>query len=159
MKTLITLFAWLWTLNCVAQVLQPEVLTSGSATQELHTGYLSWNIGDWITETYVGTTTLEQGFLHAFDISKEITTNVQYEVLPEVSVWPNPTKSYFQVHVEGLLTEEVHLVDNYGRVIGIWKVTDQHQRFDISQFPSGQYYVLVRGRDAIHSSEIISITH
>ncbi len=159
MKTLICLFAWLLTLNCFAQVLQPEVLTSGSATQELHAGYLSWNIGDWITETYVGSTTLEQGFLHAFDLRQEITTNVQYEVLPRVSVWPNPTKSHFQIQVEGPLPEEVLLVDNYGKAVGIWKVTNQHQRFDISEFPSGQYYVLMRNQDAIHSSEIISITH
>lgn len=158
MKTLICLSALFFTMNSFAQVLQPEVLTSGSMSMPLQSGYLTWNVGDWMTETYVGEITIEQGFLHAFDIRPEVTTNIKYESRPSVSVWPNPTKSYFQIQMDDDLADEVLLVDNHGQVISIWKVTEQLQRFDISRFPSGQYYVLLRSQNSIHSSAIITIT-
>ena len=159
MKTTICLFAWFFTLTSFAQVLHPEALTTGSASQQLQNGYLSWNVGDWMIETYEGATTLEQGFLHAFEFQTEITTNVRYEVLPRASVWPNPAKSHFEVNMEDQLPEEVLLVDNYGQVITNWEVKAQHQSFDISRFPSGQYYVLLRSQGMTTSYATISIIH
>lgn len=69
--------------------------------------------------------------------------NSQSSILnSQLKVYPNPTRGIVNVEGEGLLNIEVY--DNVSRRVVSKNAVSNHEQFDLSDYPSGIYYIRVR---------------
>lgn len=71
----------------------------------------------------------------------------------QLLVFPNPTNSVVRIegNTEGI--HDVYLIDNQGRLIGNWKLNENHQ-LDLSAFSTGHYYLRFIGTNGVMNQKI-----
>ncbi len=142
-----------------AQVMESTAITTAGGHYHLANANLTWIVGEWMTETHIGSHIIEQGFLHPFtSVMSEATSN-KLLTIARAKVWPNPTTNIFQIDGHASLPAHVLLIDNLGRIGRQWLWTISDQRFNIDLIPSGQYHLFVKEGKAIKMYAPISINH
>ncbi len=74
-----------------------------------------------------------------------------------VSIFPNPTNGIFTLEISNYDNSDfsIELVDIFGRIVYIKKLTDKTMTFDISKQPQGFYYLKVYNRQMILNKKIL----
>jgi len=75
-----------------------------------------------------------------------IDLGIEEAILEEVKVFPNPAIDYINIdlpQLENQQTLQVSIFDGFGRQLQVVDTANKLQQIDISNFPSGMYYVLV----------------
>jgi len=96
-----------------------------------------------------------------FWAKKEKISSIEIEA---IKVFPNPTSSYVQVEIPPLpsATGELQLINAQGQIMlrqSINTEIPQTESFDLSEFPTGMYWMHLRNRDQVIAQEKIIVTH
>lgn len=140
-----------------AQSDNQHIITPNGSEQKGESLYLTWTLGDLVTEAQVTTTGMvTQGFqqptlqVYPFtegDEGKEITQDPQITVRAsslDVAVYPNPFNEEITVNVNNEEKEYyIDLLDATGRLISRNKVSSPQETLNLSKLPSAEYLLRV----------------
>ncbi|MFC2130567.1 right-handed parallel beta-helix repeat-containing protein [Bacteroidota bacterium] len=74
-----------------------------------------------------------------------------------IMVYPNPTDGLIIIDIikPDLLPLSIEIIDIFGRVVKKEIINEIHNRFDLSQFPNGHYYLTIRNNNIFTSKKFI----
>lgn len=145
MKNTLLIYIFFSLNYCFSQTITQEVISFTGGHYISNEGSLQFNIGEVLTESYQNPTAfLLQGFEQGnYDkVSVEQISNVLNNVL----IFPNPTKSIVNVILELPISFEIEILDISGKIIG--KVVAKHSTMiDMTEFSSGMYIINIKSID------------
>jgi hypothetical protein len=71
-------------------------------------------------------------------------------------IYPNPTKDVITIHVEEkMIGATVELLDLNGRVLNTSKIEQSSTLFDLSEFPSGTYFICINNNELRQMKKLV----
>ena len=128
-----------------------------------------WDFGD-------GTTSSDSAPQHSYSMSgyyvvtqiasnncstdtlrKQVSVLVGNEVFidDEIKVYPNPTKDFFVIELNGSTAKQIRIHDLNGKTLNSLSVNSKREKIDIRQFSSGTYIIEITSNDWIKRMRII----
>jgi cytochrome c peroxidase len=98
-------------------------------------------------------------FNKRFTYSKVISVENKSLNTPEITVYPNPTAHQITVNLGNLSvknTTELQLINATGQIVFVKnKLVNNLETIDLSAFPSGQYFILIKSNGKVISKKLI----
>lgn len=143
MKKSITIILILLGAVTNAQQIKISSVDSGGASSSNGSLNMVYTLGEVVVqEKTSGTFQISEGF-----ISPNIFNTVgidEYTTLAGVQIFPNPTADFLSVSFETVSKYEISVFDMYGKLIQNKKTDEQKTVLQLSQLPSGIYWVLIK---------------
>ena len=126
-----------------AQSISPQVVaTSGNTTQN-GSVILEQTIGEPLTASQTaGSNMLTQGF-HQPAVSA---VGVEEWAQVNVTLFPNPSPDYAEIHVPSLLYSEYAVYDAAGRLVAQQPLESDQFKINIQDYESGVYKLMLKGK-------------
>ena len=102
-----------------------------------------------------GSTT--DGFIYRFDLSS-LTINTEELVNNgKFLIYPNPTSDQLTVSFPLLETLDLKIINSLGATVFVKKIESKNSinQIDVSELPSGIYFITIKAKDFIHSTKLI----
>jgi hypothetical protein len=127
----------------VAQSLAPEVIATSGTSFNNGTSQLDWTLGEPATLTHnTGSNNLTQGF-HQPNLS--VTAINTLETTFSVTIFPNPSTDYIQIHFKDLKTNvTIELFSSDGKLLESKKINNNEIRLDMTSYKAGAYLLSVK---------------
>ena len=142
-----------------AQTLTPQVVSVAGTSADNGDVYLSWTIGQTVSQTFSADTLMltqgfEQGEVSVTPISEGLKT-----LEADVRVYPNPVQSRLSVdfHSSGNETVRLRLMNLSGRVVlnrAVTSFSNTHE-INLSQVPSGTYLLKVSVENKVKTFKVV----
>ena len=125
-----------------SQSLTPQVYASSGSHFTSAAAQLSFTIGEPLTSTYTGATTMvTQGFHQPDKNTAGINQNEDFVF----NIYPNPTQNYIIISYsdESIKNYTVDLIDQLGQVLATRVLSGNNQQIDVSTLAAGNYHLRV----------------
>ena len=125
-----------------SQSLTPQVYASSGSHYTSAAAQLSFTIGEPLTSTYTGATTMvTQGFHQPDKNTAGINENEDFIF----NIYPNPTQNYVTISYsdESIKKYTVDLIDQLGQIVATRILTGNNQQIDVSTLAAGNYHLRV----------------
>ena len=160
MKTILITMLYLCLYGTLhAQIMDKEVITSNGGSYTINNIHFDWTLGEFMTETYEHSLTLEQGFLHQSNENSITTSNKEDNRIHKNSlIFPNPASHSFRVQSVKKYDKVALLMPN-GSPLQEWSKSSDNSIIQIQDIPSGVYLVVLKNQNEIIDQSPIIITH
>jgi len=139
MKKIVILFLiWVSLSNLRAQIISPDIITSGGDFYSSSTAMLSFSEG----------VVIEESFLPSANSIQNTGT-----VPDPIKIYPNPATT--NLTIETLQKSEIGILNMEGQLIKCIGADENHTDIDISAFPVGMYIVKIVGEKGMQVGKVI----
>ncbi len=136
------------------QILEREVISSGGNTIASSKVELSVTIGEPICKTHETTDLiLSDGFEQQFDL---FTLSVITIRKSKLSLYPNPTMGRLKISSDETI-HSISIVNAMGQVVKKYTIESKNKELNMSDLPSGTYFIKVDQNTAQLTSKFIKI--
>lgn len=126
-----------------AQSISPQVVAASGNTTQNGSVILEQTIGEPLTVSYAsGSDMLTQGF-HQPAVSA---VGIEEWAQANVTLFPNPSADYAEVHVPSLVYTEYSVYDAAGRLVARQPLESDQFKIDIQNYESGTYKLALKGK-------------
>jgi hypothetical protein len=107
------------------------------------------------SEIQANNTSISEGFIHNnVFVASGLNDNIE---ISNISLFPNPTNSVFQINGNASIIKSIKLINNFGKVLINEESEAESLQIDISHFPSGLYFVEIETEKQIKVLKLIKI--
>lgn len=153
-KLIFITLVYLNTTYIYSQSIERQLVSNGGASIKNADISVDFSIGESIISTEeIENSILTQGFQQP---NLRINTAINEEEVLTISVFPNPSSDNIKITTEG---GEINLViyDDYGHIFYQIKSSKQHNKVNITNWPSGKYHIVAQNRETNNSQSFIKI--
>ena len=125
-----------------AQSLAQNVIGNAGNFAGTTSGSIHWTIGEVVVENYENEVQLAQGF-HQLYYDYIITSNEKVELEYKLALFPNPTSGELNLEIEKAGIFEIKIANALGQVFYQSFIHSNYAKFDLSQYPTGLYFLTV----------------
>lgn len=130
-----------------AQSISPSVVSSGGGNFQGSSSTLDWTVGETITETAVGgSSILTQGYHQSSYTIVSIPDTEHSDI--QVSVFPNPTDDFITIKTDGEALYSVCLVDNTGKLVYQESEMKNSVRIDLRAYATSNLILTVNKKNS-----------
>lgn len=155
MKRLTLIITLFFSIECYAQTISANLVTSSGGSFNQVNGKLDWTLGESIIETYKANNVfLTQGFLQGATSSLNTLRENQYTGI-SFNLFPNPFKSQIQFNISGLSQNQklnIVIYDILGKEVYLNKELESINILNLAMLANGVYLV-----EIIIDSEVFKI--
>ena len=77
--------------------------------------------------------------------------------IEELKLYPNPAKDYVSLYIQGNIQSKVRISSLTGKTIRILTLDQEDNRIDVSNLPSGMYFISIEDGEEIISKKLIKL--
>ena len=152
MKTILLIISFLTSINLASgQSIELEVISGNGDIYTSNSGMdLHFTLGEVMVQRYENGEILTQGFHQMYDEATPVFETPKANI--ELKVYPNPTTDWVAVETDSNEPLYLQLFDTNGQLLYNAKQYDQIEKLDVSNLPSGSYFLNVAGEKGLIQS-------
>ena len=143
----------------IAQKITSQVIDVSGGTHRANGYSMTYSLGQTaVTMLKSSNYIITQGFqqpLNNISTQSEETQSIDFQA----TVFPNPTSALLNLNLQGNLeqTWQMQIVNIKGQIVRNETLQQAENQFDVSNFPNGEYFILLKGKKSVLQAKFLKI--
>ena len=143
----------------IAQKITSQVIDASGGTHRANGYSMTYSLGQTaVTMLKSSNYIITQGFqqpLNNGTTESEETQSIDFQA----TVFPNPTSALLNLNLQGNLeqTWQMQIVNIKGQIVRNETLQQAENQFDVSNFPNGEYFILLKGKNGVLQAKFLKI--